>query len=307
MYLCYVDESGFTEKGYDEKQPVQVLAGLLVNVHSFHKLDNDFRKIYSIVQAEIPPKEIKGSEIYNGKKSWKNIAPKKRYEAIEFYLDWLTRQHKKNKVIRVILSVVDNKKFFQIKENGDKYKKYINTFPSPWVVSAFHIALAIQHINRNKKRNKGKTILIFDEQDMFEETLRELIYSPPEFIDNFVKFDQKSEKYRLNQIMDTPYFVKSHYSSLTQAADIVAFIFRRYIELKCNYKELKRQDELDRLEKWTNKIRNCFVPSEHVYPKKNNEFVRFLRDLIPCKECEKLWQVHNKKQITTSSGRRNRE
>jgi len=277
MYLCYVDESGFTGKKYNKEQPIQVICGILVNLYCFHKSDSNFKKIFSIIKQKIPLKEIKGSEIYRGRGSWKKVSADTRDKLIEFYLNWLVdRNHK------VILSIVDNERFFKIKsDKNNKYTKYINKLPYPWLVSAFHIALVIQLLNKKQKKNKGKTLLIFDEEDTFEEQLRELIFNPPNFSDEFVPFNRKNERYRLNQIIDTAYFVKSHHSTLAQVSDIVAFLFKTYTELQYKYKTESYNGETKKIEKWIDKIKNKFIRFSSVYPIKGTLFIEFLKEIKP--------------------------
>jgi len=227
LFLCYVDESGFNGRKYDKNQPVQTMVGIFPNLYHFHKSDNEFKKVFEIINEKIPIKEIKVTEIYRGRGAWKKkkIKPEVRDRVIEYYLKWLSsRNHK------VIVTAIDNRLFFKYKKE-EKYKEYYKRIPFPWLLSSLHISLVIQKLNRKIKNNKGKTLLVFDEEDTFESELAELIYNPPEFIDEFVSFDERSEKYRLNQIIDSAYFVKSHHSSMAQVADVLSFLFRLRLEL----------------------------------------------------------------------------
>ena len=278
MYLCYVDESGYTGKKYDENQPIQVMVGVLVDFYRFHRTDNQFKEIFNIVKQNIPVKEIKGQEIYRGRKSWSKINHKIRDKVIDYYLNWVSeRKHK------IIISVIDNKKFFDLKTSGS-YTEFFESLPYPWILSAFHISLVIQKENRKKKKNKGKTLLIFDEEDTFEDKLQNLIFEPPNFIDDFVEFDQKQEKYRLNQILDSAYFVKSHYSSIAQVADILAFLLKIFFELKTGKKE-KYNGEKAKIENWISKIKPLLIKYSKVYPKnkKKDGFLSFLNGVKPSK------------------------
>jgi hypothetical protein len=279
MFLCYVDESGFNGKKLDKKQLIQVMVGILVNLYNFHKTDNEFKEIFKIIQGKIKINEIKGSEIYRGRNKWKGIKPSVRDKIIGLYIQWLN--HRKHKII---LSIVDNKKFFDIKNQNSRFKDYFNKLPYPWLLSAFHISLVIQKNNRKIKNNKGRTLLIFDEEDSFENELQKLIFNPPPFSDEFVPFDKKKEKYRLNQIIDTAYFVKSHYSSLAQAADIVSFLFRLYFELTNKYRKEAYKGEKDKIYKWIQSINNnSLIQFKSIYPKpsKSRPFIKFLHAVKP--------------------------
>jgi len=251
------------------------MVGIFANLYHFHKSDNEFKKVFDIIKENIPIKEIKGSEIYRGRGSWakKKISPDIRDEVIEYYLKWLSsRNHK------VITTAIDNVQFFNSKTNGN-YKDYFSHLQYPWLLSALHIAMVVQKLNKNLKSNKGKTLLVFDEEDTFEDELQELIFNPPEFIDEFVAYDKRQEKYRLNQIIDSAYFVKSHHSSLAQIADIVAFLYKTYLELHYYGVREAYAGEKEKISKWIKSIQDKFVPYNKIYPKKNSSFIRFLNDM----------------------------
>ena len=208
MFLCYVDESGFNGKKFNSEQPVQTMVGIFPNIYNYHKTDTEFKDVFEIISQQIPIKEIKAADIYRGRKKWKDIDPAIRDRVIDYYINWIRdRNH------RFIVNAIDNGVFFDLKkQNSDQ--PFFNSFSYPWTLAAFHIALVIQKMNKNKSNNKGKTLLIFDEEDVFEDSLCELIHNPPKFVDEFVPFDAKKEKQRLNQIIDSAYFVRSHHSSM---------------------------------------------------------------------------------------------
>jgi len=272
LFLCYVDESGFNGRNFDKSQPVQTMVGIFPNLYHFHKSDNEFKNIFDIIHAKIPIKEIKASEIYRGKGSWKKIKPEIRDKVIEYYLKWLSsRNHK------VIVTAVDNRLFFELKSQG-KYNEYFKHIPFPWLLSSLHISLVVQKVNRKIKNNKGKTLLVFDEENTFEDDLAELIYSPPSFIDEFVPFDERFEKYRLNQIIDSAYFVKSHHSSMAQVADVLAFLFRLHLELSYYGKKEAYEGEKEKISNWIDKVKGKFVKFSTIYPNKKSPFIRFLNE-----------------------------
>jgi len=184
MHLCYVDESGFNRKGYDKNQPVQVMANFFPNVYNIHKSDAECKEIFEIIKDVIPLKEVKAREIYRGEGKWRNIKARQRVAVNKYYFEWVRdRNHK------VIVTAIDNKIFLIIK--GESFRDIVNSINHPYLLGGIHIALVIQKLNRKKQNNKGKTLLIFDEQDKFEDSLTDLIFEPPDFIDEFVKFDKK--------------------------------------------------------------------------------------------------------------------
>jgi hypothetical protein len=249
------------------------MVGIFPNLYNFHKSDAEFKKVFSIINKEIPISELKANEIYRGRKSWKRIDPKLRDKVIEYYFSWVTKRNHK-----FIITAIDNNKFFKRKK-ADKNNTFFKVFPYPWLLSAFHIALVIQKCNRAKSSNKGKTILIFDEEDPFEGNLCDLIFNPPDFIDEFVKFNKKKEKERLNQLIDSAYFVKSHHSSMAQVVDILAYFYRLYLELYFYGSTESYDGEKKKIEKWISKVKHKFLPYKSVYPKGNSPFLDFINSM----------------------------
>lgn len=155
MFLCYADESGYNGNKFNSKQPVQVMAAIFPNVYNYHRSDSEFRKIFEIINEQIPLREIKAEEIYRGRKSWKGIPPETRDRVIEFYLRWVsTRNH------RLILTAIDNKTYFDLNKAEPKLE-FLDKIPYPYLLAGLHTALVVQKLNRTEKKNKGKTLLIF--------------------------------------------------------------------------------------------------------------------------------------------------
>ena len=243
------------------------MAGVFPNLYNFHKSDAECKEILDIIKAKISLSEIKARDIYRGNGVWRQVSPEIRDKVIEFYLQWLIdRNHK------VIISAIDNKKFFDIKKKSE-FKIIADKIKYPYLLGGLHIALVIQKENRKKDSNKGKTLLIFDQEDEFENDLTELIFQPPDFIDEFVDFDAKKEKSRLNQIIDTAFFVRSHHSAMAQVADVVSYLFRLNIELNDYGHSEKYKGETKKISKWINLISSQLIVT---YPKKQTKFLDFI-------------------------------
>lgn len=274
MFLCYADESGYNGKKLNPKQPVQVMAGIFPNAYNFHRSDSEFLEVFNIIKAQIPVSELKGEQIYRGRGSWQGVQNEKRDNVIEFYLQWIaSRNHK------FIVSALDNVAYFDFRASNPD-NPFIQKIPFPYILAGLQIALTIQKLNRSKKNNKGKTILIFDNQDDdLAEYLSNLIFSPPDFIDEYVDFDEKREKTRLCQIVDTAFFVNSHHSSMTQVVDIVAYLFRLYLELHHYGLPEAYAGEKNKISRWIGKIQNKFVPFNILYPKGKQPFIQFINTM----------------------------
>lgn len=273
MYLSYADESGFSGMKFDCKQPVQVMVAIFPNMYNFHKTDSEFKEIFNIINKKIPIEELKGEQIYRGKGAWKTVVPQKRDQVIEFYLKWvMDRNHK------LIVTCIDNEKYFNLKAQ-EPNNNFIQKIPYPYLLSGLHTALIIQKLNRNQGKNKGKTLLIFDEQDQFSNTLTELIFNPPSFIDEFVSFSSKKDIARLNQIIDSAFFVKSHHSSMAQVADIVAYLYRMKLELDYYGRTEQYDGEKSKIATWAKQIESKIVPFNVTYPTGKKPFLLFLNSV----------------------------
>lgn len=273
MYLCYADESGYSGTNHSSNQPVQVMAAILTNVYNFHRSDSEFHEVFRIIQSKIPISELKGEQIYRGKGKWRDVPAETRDKVIEHYIEWIkSRKHK------FIITAIDNEEYFKLR-NQSPESILIQKIPYPYLLAGLHTALVIQKIHRNKEKNKGKTLLIFDEQSEFETQLAELIFTPPDFIDEFVEYSEKEEKFRLCQIIDTAFFVKSHYSSMAQVVDIIAYLFRLYLELHYYQIPEAYSGEKEKITEWINKIKDKFIPFNFVYPQGKKPFIKFLNSV----------------------------
>lgn len=273
MYIGYVDESGYVGKCMNPDQPVQSMACILPSAYNLHKTNNEFAYNLKILrQNNISLSELKAEEIYRGRGAWKNVDGEIRHKIFTGYFDWLVRRKHK-----IILSLIDNKRFFEMKENSNEIALSLYY---PYIAGALHIALSIQKHNQAQGSNKGKTILIFDDQGEFENVVEDIIARPPDFTDGFYSYKAKDAD-RLNQIIDTAYFVKSHYSYLVQAADTVAFVSRLYLQLTQYGLRESYSGELKQIRDWFKMIKNKLVSRSQVYPKGSNEIMKFYINIAP--------------------------
>jgi len=273
MYIGYVDESGYVGRSRNPNQPVQAMACILPSAYNLHRTTDEFAAILQILRDNnIPLAELKAEEIYRGRGAWERVDGDIRHGIFSQYFAWLVkRKH------NIILSLIDNNRFFDLKDSGNQIADCLGF---PYVAGALQIALAIQKHNQGQKKNKGKTILIFDEQRDFENTVEDLIAHPPEFTDVFYGYRPR-DRSKLNQIIDTAYFVKSHYSYLIQAADTVAFVSRLYLQLIVNDMQESYSGELNRIQKWFNMIKGRLIPRTHVYPRESDDIFEFYQNVVP--------------------------
>jgi len=89
------------------------------------------------------------------------------------------------------------------------------------------------------RKNKGLTVLIFDDNRREVPNLSDSLYEADRWFDPLYQTRKKggeweeiSENKRFNQIVNTAFAIKSHHSCFIQVADAVCYIYRRHLELK---------------------------------------------------------------------------
>jgi len=267
MKICYVDESGNT--GQD---PCLVMVGILVDVARLNKTQKEFAEIFDIVQKLFKEnlQELKGSKMILGRDRWRNIDPNKRKLIVDYFCKWIIeRKH------RLILTAIDRVKLKEIV----KRKEYPE-LQDEWLATGLHVALQIQKFNQNNTKNKGHTFLIFDDNKQKADKLSDLLWTPPEWTDDY--YDMKKKQDRLDQIIDTTFSIKSHYAGLVQVADLFAFIFRRYAEI-VDYKEDEEWiGEKIMIDGYIDSLSKRLIPKSHRWPERTgSRAAKWFNDIAP--------------------------
>jgi hypothetical protein len=204
-----------------------VMVGILVDAKRLRRTKEDFREVFELLQEDRGKKlkELKGPNILYGNGIWRDVEPELRQQIIEYFCRWIgARKH------HLVLTGVCR----------EKYRAQL--FPNisdQWLVAGMHIALQLQKYNQRKKKNKGRTILIFDENKMKADHIADLLWEPPDWTDSY--YHRKKGQPKLDHIIDSGFTAKSHHVGLVQVADVFAFILRRYAEL-FEYKETPKWD-----------------------------------------------------------------
>lgn len=215
MKVCYVDESGA-----GAEDPCLVMVGVLADVARLNRTVDEFGAIFERVQALFSENllELKGAKMIFGRDRWRKIDTTTRKELAGTICNWVSeRKH------HLVLAAVDRAAFAKHGDPGLPKR-------DEWLAAALHIALQIQKNNQDHEKNKGRTFLIFDENKMGADHLSELLWSPPAWTDDYYAKEKKQGA--LDQLVDSSFYVKSHHAGLVQVADLYAFVFRRFVELK---------------------------------------------------------------------------
>jgi hypothetical protein len=216
MKFCYVDES--RDSASDK---VQVVVGIVADAQRLNRSRVEFSEIFALVEGAYPEalKELKGSRIFYGHGGWREVPPELRKAVFRLFCEWIgERKHS------LALSAIDIRRFSE---------KLPDNYPDPlrdlWVAGAVHIALQLQKLHQALKKNKGHTVLIFDENKVKADRLNEVLFAPPAWTETY--YDKRKKQTPLDQIIDSAFFTKSHHAGLAQVADLFAFVLRHYAEL----------------------------------------------------------------------------
>ncbi len=248
MYIFYGDESGFSKGSKLEKdQPLTVFCGILIDLTKLNKAAEVHKSILDDLNSQNAQgviTELKFNDIKKGKgpirKTYSRVADRADLleEIVSKFLNEIS--------LKVFYTAIDDENFINTKKAGNKYSKI---FQHSYICAVYSTVSTIDIIQSTKKGNKGKTFLILDEQNKFQENIENLI-NKPLHLDSF------------DQIFDTAYFGKSHYSRLIQISDLFAGIIRYYFYRKHYAK--KSEYWFERVETLMKKIsdrvltRNCF-------------------------------------------------
>ena len=277
MKICYVDESGHCGRKYNRDQPVQVLCGVITDISKLFKTQKEHAKIIQILndfKLKVPLSELKASDIYRGRKGWSGVEPGLRDGVFETILAWAEKSK-----CKFIVCPIDSESFFTHKENDCVFSE---KFQYPYEAGAFNIILAIQRRNKSIKHNKGRTIIIFDEQKRHDENILKIIEGDLSFTDGFAGYKPGDKQPpRLDQVIDVPHFSKSHLAVLIQLADWAAFIVARYLLLTSYGNKESYKKEKDKIENWYTKIGENLIPPTCIDVSGKDPLCTYFREIRP--------------------------
>jgi len=215
MYIFYADESGFSKSTkFEKEQPVIVVGGILVNLVKLNKALTVYDSIISKINRKLPDdkelRELKFTRIKDGRNVIKSGFPKviDRSDLLnEIFKKFLTEIPG----LKIFYSAIDQEKYYQLKRINNIIK---SEFPHSYLFAGYRIMAQTELFLTGKKNNKGKSFMVFDEQNKYQSNLEKLHAYP---------VHQKS----YTEIIDI-YFGKSHYSKLIQIADLIVGMIRYY-------------------------------------------------------------------------------
>lgn len=247
------------------------MVGILVNQQRATKtrqeLDQVLEHIASVAAGRMNS-GLKSRDLLRGKGAWHGVPGNVRANIITNMCDWLAhRRHD------LALAAIDNDAFASRPFSG-------GAFDSPWQACALHVALQVQRSQQGKSRNKGHTVLVFDDNKLEASNFIDLLYAPPDWSDDY--YGRSSKSPALDQIVDTPFVVKSHHVGLVQLADVFAAVFRRHAELQDLKSAESFPGEAAQVADWVAQLTPRLVSKAHRCPARTtSELAHWLRDVCP--------------------------
>jgi hypothetical protein len=253
MKFIYIDESG------TGNEPFAVMIGIIADSFRMRPTKSDWKKFLKDLSVRCGKnfEEIHTKELYRGNGKWYGVDSNIRNQAIDDIIQWIKgRNH------TLVYSSV-NKELYH---NNFKNETHSSDIKSLWQLMAFHITLALQKAHQSYKKNKGNSILIFDNKVTDQKSFTCLLLNSPDWSDTYYSRKTKDEK--LNQIIDVPHFVDSKQVELIQLADFCCYFLRLYLEILYKKTKPEYDTELEYLEKRVNEILSISIPKSHIYPQK---------------------------------------
>jgi hypothetical protein len=252
MKFCYCDESG------TGAEPIAVMVGILVDASRMHVTKQDWCDLLDRLSALIGVQltELHTRNFYSGNGVWRNVSGPKRSEIIGAIFNWLT--DRKHKIVYTSVCRAEYQRRFALQLIPDE----LNTL---WRFLGFHLVLSVQKYCQKFEKNKGNTLLIFDNEHREEMRFTDVILRPPAWSGEY--YERKKKQEALDQIIDVPYFGDSQDVSLIQVADFLAYFMRRFAEIKENLVPARYPDEQPKIDGWVKALSDLSIGRSCMYPK----------------------------------------
>lgn len=228
MKFCYVDESG------DETQSdIFTMVGFLIDAYRWRRITRDFDALVSGIRAAHPrnPSEIKTKNLLNGTKGWNRVDPDIRKSFVREACELVVNDG------HIYVSALSFEKFRAV----DGVDRNHPTRGSYWHAASMYLSCILQKNMQKIAGQKGLTVLIMDDNQAGMPALSDAIYAVDPWFDGLYQLRgtkrgksiwvPRTEDNRLEQIVNTAFAIKSDHSSLIQIADVLAYVYRRHLEV----------------------------------------------------------------------------
>lgn len=253
MKFCYCDESGTGD------EPVAVMVGVIVDSHRMHCTKEDWSLLLTSLskRAGRSITEMHTRDFYAGNSPWRQMDGHERAAVVSDVCEWLAKR--KHRLVFTALS----KGAYRASQAATALPPELNT---PWRFMGFHLALALQRAHQPEKRNKGHTLLVFDNEERERMRFSDIVCRPQTWSDLYYERSKKQEQ--LDQLIDVPYFGDSREVGMLQVADFAAFFLRRHSELEDSGDSERYAGERSQIASWVTMLAARAIDGRHVFPKK---------------------------------------
>ena len=241
MKFVYIDETG------DQSQSdIFVMAAVEIDAIRLNKYSRVFSSMIAEIFAKHPgdPKDLKTRRFHRGAGGWKQISGEDRKAFMHSVVDQIVTCSK------VYVSAMSFEKFNDTDHRDFGYPDVSHSY---WIANAMFVLSHIQREHCDDTKNKGNCVIIVDDNKAEHAKMAELIFLPNPWFDDlafkaaFLKAKKRPKKWeerRFDQIVNTPFAIKSEHASKILVADLAAFVLRRYIELKSDPEAFKGEKDL---------------------------------------------------------------
>lgn len=233
------------------------MTGILIDATKLNKAQRDLSAEFRRVAHEFPGtlEELKGAKLIARKGGWRQFSIDAWVSIVDSLCSFTS-----DKSYSIVLAAIDRQKHRRSSMNGVP-----DCLQDAWLAAGLHIALQIQHKHKKTPRNKGNTFLIIDDNKKKADNFADLLWNPPTWSDDYYGgFVKKGT--RLDQIINTPFTIKSQHEGLVQLADVYAAILRRYVELQEDDATESREGEREQVNLWAKQLAGSFIPKSHRWP-----------------------------------------
>lgn len=250
MKFCYIDESGTGE------EHIAVMVGIITDHHRMNPTKSDWRILLNSLSIAVgrPVHEIHTKDLYAGNSPFRQLTPEQRSNLIAQIFKWL--RDRKHSVVYTSV----NKAYYQANKDNEPFHADLGTL---WRHMAFHITLALQKFGQTFEKNKGNSLLIFDNKVNDQRNFTKLLLNPPAWSDTY--YSRKKKQDQLDQIVDVPHFVDSKEVALIQLADFLCYFLRKHIELAEGFVQPKFATEAEIIKGYTDQIIKVSIPKTHIF------------------------------------------
>jgi hypothetical protein len=139
---------------------------------------SDWRSLLKMLSEAVgkPVTEIHTKDLYAGNSPFRHLTHAQRSDLIGQIFKWLRdRKH------AIVYTAVDKANLAANRDNEAFYAD-LGTL---WRHMAFHITLALQKHGQTFEKNKGNTVLIFDNKVADQRSFTKLLLNPPAWSDTY--------------------------------------------------------------------------------------------------------------------------